>query len=153
MATPKNTPVKPVFQFWRYRLATVIRVHNRAARLCGDNGKVTLAEFIDIADRQHWRCIYCAADLKDVGASMDHILARSRGGLHTASNVQALCMSCNCKKQRMTDAEFREYFRLMYSTNGQDITASASQAATGESKPLSRFTSLPRELRRAGGKL
>jgi len=116
MATFDDTQGKQhtTFQFWRYRLGGIVRSHNRWARLAGDAGVVTLDEFLDIAGRQQWRCVYCNADLKSLGASLDHKTARSRGGLHQAENVQALCVSCNTKKQSKTDAEFREYRRLMY---------------------------------------
>ncbi len=54
MADRKDIPVAPTqaFQFWRYRLAAVVRAHNRIARLAGDDGVVSLDEFIAVAERQ-----------------------------------------------------------------------------------------------------
>ena len=44
------------------------------------------------------------ADLMD----LDHIKARSRGGLHTWSNVQLLCRTCNVRKGSGTMAQLRK---------------------------------------------
>src|SRR5262245_25668256 len=44
--------------------------------------------------RDAWRCQYCGA----AAENLDHVLPRSRGGLHVWENVVAACRRCNAKK-------------------------------------------------------
>ncbi len=46
-------------------------------------------------------CQYCGARAE----TMDHVLPRSRGGLHTWDNVVAACRRCNAKKRDRLPAE------------------------------------------------
>jgi 5-methylcytosine-specific restriction endonuclease McrA len=45
--------------------------------------------------RDHWTCQYCGKPAENV----DHVLPRSKGGLHTWDNVVAACRRCNSKKE------------------------------------------------------
>jgi 5-methylcytosine-specific restriction endonuclease McrA len=45
-----------------------------------------------------YRCVYCGKRRKGK-LGMDHILALSRGGQHTAMNIVPACWSCNSKKR------------------------------------------------------
>ncbi len=105
------------FQFWRYRLGTLVRQHNRIAAQRGDSGEVSLDQVIDMLSRQRWLCVYCRANLQLVGASLDHIEPASRGGTHCIENLQGLCQPCNSKKNRKTDAEFRLYLAQMHQSS------------------------------------
>lgn len=51
--------------------------------------------------RDDWLCQYCggAAD------SIDHVMPRSRGGLHEWENVAAACRPCNLRKRDRTPDE------------------------------------------------
>jgi 5-methylcytosine-specific restriction endonuclease McrA len=42
------------------------------------------------------RCAYCGEHFERL--TMDHIIALSKGGSHTAANVVPACHSCNCRK-------------------------------------------------------
>jgi len=44
--------------------------------------------------RDDWRCQYCARNAEN----LDHVVPRSRGGLHAWENVVAACRRCNAKK-------------------------------------------------------
>jgi 5-methylcytosine-specific restriction endonuclease McrA len=44
--------------------------------------------------RDGWACQYCGASAENV----DHVVPRSRGGLHVWENVVAACRRCNAKK-------------------------------------------------------
>lgn len=45
--------------------------------------------------RDEYRCQYCGASAEN----LDHVLPRSRGGLHTWENVVASCRPCNAHKE------------------------------------------------------
>jgi 5-methylcytosine-specific restriction endonuclease McrA len=48
--------------------------------------------------RDGGRCVYCGA----AAASIDHVMPRSRGGLHTWENVVSACHKCNHHKADKT---------------------------------------------------
>jgi len=45
--------------------------------------------------RDGWRCQYCGAQAEN----LDHVIPRSRGGLHVWENVVASCRRCNARKE------------------------------------------------------
>ncbi len=51
--------------------------------------------------RDHWTCQYCGA----AAENLDHVVPRSRGGLHTWENVVAACRRCNSRKENRTPRE------------------------------------------------
>ena len=51
--------------------------------------------------RDGWECQYCGAPAEN----LDHVLPRSRGGLHVWENVVAACRRCNAKKMDRTPQE------------------------------------------------
>jgi 5-methylcytosine-specific restriction endonuclease McrA len=51
--------------------------------------------------RDGHRCQYCG----DPADSIDHVVPRSRGGLHVWDNVTAACRSCNLRKRDRTPDE------------------------------------------------
>ena len=57
--------------------------------------------------RDRWECQYCGASAEN----LDHVVPRSRGGLHVWENVVAACRRCNAKKEDRTPAEAG--FRLL----------------------------------------
>ena len=68
------------------RLARYVRVpHNRTVAV---NRRTVFA-------RDSHRCQYCGA----AAESIDHVVPRSRGGLHAWDNVVAACRRCNTRKE------------------------------------------------------
>lgn len=68
------------------RLARYVRVpHNRTVAV---NRRTVFA-------RDGHRCQYCGA----AAESIDHVVPRSRGGLHAWDNVVAACRRCNTRKE------------------------------------------------------
>jgi 5-methylcytosine-specific restriction endonuclease McrA len=67
------------------RLSTYVRVPYRA--------KVPLTR-AGLMHRDRYRCGYCGARAETV----DHVVPRSRGGLHTWQNCVASCAKCNHRK-------------------------------------------------------
>jgi 5-methylcytosine-specific restriction endonuclease McrA len=53
--------------------------------------------------RDDHRCQYCGATAENV----DHVVPRSRGGIHEWENVVAACRRCNSRKKDRTPAEAR----------------------------------------------
>ena len=51
--------------------------------------------------RDEWSCQYCGG----AAENLDHVVPRSRGGLHVWENVVAACRHCNAKKEDRTPAE------------------------------------------------
>lgn len=54
------------------------------------------------------RCYLCNDLVTLEEMHLDHKIPLCRGGSHTYANVGAACASCNLKKNKMTDAEFRQ---------------------------------------------
>ena len=53
--------------------------------------------------RDGYRCQYCAKYTRDL--TLDHVVPRSRGGLHTWENVASACKKCNHRKAGRTPRE------------------------------------------------
>jgi 5-methylcytosine-specific restriction endonuclease McrA len=51
--------------------------------------------------RDDWSCQYCGSQAEN----LDHVVPRSRGGLHVWENVVAACRRCNAKKMDRTPHE------------------------------------------------
>lgn len=49
---------------------------------------------------QNWRCAYCGTLLEMENATVDHVIARSRGGGSDWGNLVAACADCNHDKDR-----------------------------------------------------
>lgn len=67
----------------------------RRGLLAGSRCDLTVSEWTAIKEAQGHRCTMCG-EVKTL--TRDHIIPLSRGGDHTASNIQGLCRSCNSKK-------------------------------------------------------
>jgi 5-methylcytosine-specific restriction endonuclease McrA len=70
-------------------------VHKRRARMGMAVCDLTAAQWEGIKQAQNYRCLLCG---EGKPLTRDHIVPLSKGGSHTAANVQALCRSCNSRK-------------------------------------------------------
>jgi 5-methylcytosine-specific restriction endonuclease McrA len=70
-------------------------VHKRRARLKQIVCDLTAKQWQEIQARQNHACAMCK---KASALTRDHVVPISKGGSHTAANIQALCRSCNSKK-------------------------------------------------------
>jgi len=59
----------------------------------------------NIFKRDNYICQYCSCKLDGGGATIDHVLPRSRGGKHRWENVVCCCLKCNRKKGDRTPVE------------------------------------------------
>jgi len=48
--------------------------------------------------RDQHLCLYCGGEFRDVDLTRDHVLAKSRGGLDTWTNLVTACRRCNQRK-------------------------------------------------------
>ena len=71
----------------------------------GADGSFTPQEWKDLIAAHGGRCAYCR---RDAPLEPDHRVALSRGGSNRIQNILPACRSCNAKKHRMSEAEFRE---------------------------------------------
>lgn len=74
--------------------------HRRRARIKGNGGSYTAAEWRAIKAVHDFRCLLCGRQEPEITLTVDHIVPISAGGRNTAENLQPLCKSCNSKKYR-----------------------------------------------------
>jgi len=102
-----------------------------------ERGKISEKQREDLYAKQHGKCMYCGRkkDIDDFHA--DHKTPISRGGSNRLSNFQLICGSCNTRKGKLTNAEFRRKYGL----------TPAAKAKTPPSKeiPQSHFKDIQKE--------
>jgi len=59
-----------------------------------------------ILDKYNHKCNYCGSE---ENLQVDHIIPLSRGGVHSETNFQILCRSCNINKKN--NYSFSEFFK------------------------------------------
>jgi 5-methylcytosine-specific restriction endonuclease McrA len=70
----------------------------RRAGLQASGVTLTGEQWEAICERFNGRCAYCG----EPGATMDHVIALSRGGEHSEDNVVPACSTCNSRKNNRT---------------------------------------------------
>jgi 5-methylcytosine-specific restriction endonuclease McrA len=75
-----------------FRAPSVIRLHHRIKR---PRPRVRLSRK-EIFARDKYTCQYCGQQTHDL--TLDHIIPRHRGGMHTWDNLVAACKHCNHRK-------------------------------------------------------
>ena len=78
--------------------------HKRRTKSFTVENTLTAAQFNKILKHQKGRCVMCNRKFSShLIATRDHIVPLSKGGGLTFENVQALCGSCNSKKNNVLD--------------------------------------------------
>ena len=79
----------------------------RRARVAGNGGRYTAAEWKDLCNRYGNKCLRCGRT--DVKLTVDHVIPIKLGGVNTIENLQPLCGSCNFSK----GASHRDYRSIL----------------------------------------
>lgn len=93
----KNNPEKARFNWATHKFKRRSLMKNAVCDF-------TAAQWREIQERQHHKCAACGAQEP---LTIDHIVAVTKGGAHTASNIQGLCMSCN-KRKNNKEVDYRK---------------------------------------------
>jgi 5-methylcytosine-specific restriction enzyme A len=72
--------------------------HRRKARLRGNGGSYTPAEWIALKTQYDNRCLVCGKQEPEIELTVDHIIPLAKGGPNTINNIQPLCHLCNSLK-------------------------------------------------------
>lgn len=64
-------------------------------------------------EEEHHKCAYCECEIPDIkSAHADHKIPWSKGGKTEYSNLQILCVKCNCKKSAEEEVENAKEFSI-----------------------------------------
>lgn len=76
--------------------------HNRRrrARLRASEGGFSAEDWQRLLEKYNHTCLCCGA--QGIPLQADHIIPLSKGGPHTADNIQSLCGPCNSRKRTKT---------------------------------------------------
>lgn len=88
----------PSTEAWRKANPDKVKARNQArrARKKGAEGRYTAADWAAILLEHGHKCARCGAGGK---LTVDHVIPLVQGGSNWPSNLQPLCLSCNCSKQ------------------------------------------------------
>ncbi len=91
---PRNFKDDPEYKARIRKRKRRLQQGRRQARI--ESGDLTDAQWHAILRKHSFRCATPGCGRR--WAHLDHIIPLSKGGEHTASNVQPLCAECNLKK-------------------------------------------------------
>jgi 5-methylcytosine-specific restriction endonuclease McrA len=84
----------------------------RRARKKGAGGSHTVAQIIDLAERQNHQCVYCKCSIAKI-RHIDHRMPLALGGSNGIENIQLLCPSCNHRKQAKDPLKFAQELGIL----------------------------------------
>lgn len=85
---------------WKKANATLVKIygHKRRVKIKENGGSFTAKDWERKLQEHNHRCAFCGMHNDEVPLTIDHIVSIAKGGSNDISNIQPLCMSCNCKK-------------------------------------------------------
>jgi 5-methylcytosine-specific restriction endonuclease McrA len=106
----KNTNIYRVRHRERYlaqhRIHQFNRKHNIKVTV---DGSVTDNFIQELLSRKI--CYYCNKEIDKKYRTIEHKEPLSRGGVHSAKNLEMVCFLCNCSKGSKTEREFKELLK------------------------------------------
>jgi 5-methylcytosine-specific restriction endonuclease McrA len=81
-----------------------VRWERYRARRRAATGSFSTTEWLALVRRYGGRCAYCGIL---AGLVVEHRIPLSRGGTNFIDNILPACSSCNARKHRLTEEEFR----------------------------------------------
>ena len=95
--------------------------------------------------RDSFTCAYCEqVCYLGIGLSLDHYVARSKGGDNTPNNLITSCLNCNRKKGTKSSREWYAWLRKMRGTNTNKLSNRIGRQ---------RLKKIGKKERRLGGKV
>jgi hypothetical protein len=73
-----------------------VKTQNRRAKIKGNGGTITKAEWLSLLDKYGHKCIVPGCNRTDI--TMDHVVPVELGGSNTIDNIQPLCAHHNSSK-------------------------------------------------------
>ena len=94
---------------WRQRnpekAHAYVRTSHSKRRDASKGESFTTAEWLALLEHHGGRCAYCGSRVQ---IEIDHRVPLIRGGSNTIENILPACRTCNRRKNRRTEEEFRE---------------------------------------------
>jgi len=72
----------------------------RRAQMAMAGGSFTVGEWENLKKQFNHTCPLCGKSEPEIVLTIDHIIPLSRGGSNWIENIQPLCLSCNCRKNK-----------------------------------------------------
>lgn len=80
----------------------------RKAKIRNASGDVASSDIKFIFKAQKGKCVSCMSDLNKTSYHIDHRIPLAKGGMHTKSNIDLLCPSCNLRKGAKHPVKFMQ---------------------------------------------
>ena len=91
------------------RLLQRIHANTRRVRKVNASGAFTREQFVSKCDYFGWRCYLCRKPLTATTVVVEHRIPLSRGGSNWISNLAPSCKTCNQRKGKKTEREYKLY--------------------------------------------
>jgi 5-methylcytosine-specific restriction endonuclease McrA len=106
-----------------------VKQQRRKARLLGNGGELSLADWESIKAYYDHTCLGCGKEEPETDLTIDHVIPLFMGGRNDAGNIQPLCRVCNSKKGHRNTTDFRKGAAYASEDRTPELSASCAIAA------------------------